>query len=421
MYLNKIKLSNFLFCFALFISFFPHTTFGIFNLKGSQISLIFPSFFFIFLIFSFDKIRFNFLILFIFISSILALVINFYFTNEIYISLVLRTITNYFFFFIFLACFNTYYYPNEEIIKKIIFSANFIWLIWGVVQLLDISSANFAFTNRSEHNKLVESRGLNSLATEASYFGMILILFNLFYLFKRKLLYSYLSKLELGYLIFNFVFIFFVVKSATTSILAMVIIILVFLKNLRLTSLKKILKFLFFIFATVIILSFFEIDDSKNRGISYIYAFFNLEDLKSLFYYDLSFNERTENFIAPIIGFLINSGMPGGFNGYVHISDEIRQIFFDLTNLRFIAPIYIENINSFKIISFFGDFIFQQGLIGVMIILVISNKILKKNSLIDSTIILIIIFIICTSPQMTYSFLPLLLFITMYDNKKINN
>lgn len=421
MSLKKTISSSYLFCIVLFLSLFPHTTFGVFNLKGSQISLIFPLFFLIFLVFFIFKLKFNFLIIFIFFSSIFALVINFYFTKEIYYSLILRTSMNYLFFFIFLACFNTYYYPNEKTIQKIIFSANFIWLIWGTVQLLDISSANFAFTNRSEHNRLVESRGLNSLATEASYFGMILILFNSFYLFKRKLLLSHLSKLEFRYLFFNFTFIFFVVKSASTSIVAAVIVILISIKNINIASLKKISKFLFYISIVAFILLFFEIDESKNRGISYMYAFFNLENLKELFYIDLSFNERTENFIAPIISFYLNSGMPGGFNGYAHMSDEIRQIFFDFTNLRFIAPLYIENINNFKIISFFGDFIFQHGLIGVMIILIISNKILKKNSLIDGTIILIIIFVICISPQMTYSLIPLLLFISMYDNKKINN
>ena len=61
MNLNKNPLPNKFFYLALFFSFFPHTTFGIFNYSGSQLSLIFPLFFFHFFFLIFVNLNFIFL------------------------------------------------------------------------------------------------------------------------------------------------------------------------------------------------------------------------------------------------------------------------------------------------------------------------------------------------------------------------
>lgn len=421
MYLKKTKLSNFLFCVALFVSFFPHTTFGIFNLGGSQISLIFPFFFFVFLICSIKILKFNFFILLIFLISLFAYIINFYFTEKYYYSLILRTSVNYFFFIIFLICFNTYYYPNEEKIKKIIFSSNIIWLIWGLVQVLGITNENFAFTNRTIKNSTVAARGLNSLATEPFYFGMILILFNSFYLFRSKFNSINLSKVEIQLLIFNFLSIFFIIKAASTTLLATLIFFIFFLKNYNLFKKNNIflISILFFI-SSASILYFFDVDKSSNRGLGYLIAFFNPEQIEQLFTHDWSFNSRVENMVSPLIGLYLNYGMPGGFNGYLDSRNEIEIIFYNLTSYSFISQINLMNINNMKISSFLGDFLFQQGIFGIFLILLITIKIFDNNSYINSLRILFIIFIITINAPMTYSLLPLLLYISMYS-KNLNN
>ena len=118
MIISKNQLSNYLFCISFFFSLFPHTTFGFLNIRDTQISLIFPFFFMIFFIFSINRFKFNYLILFIGFIFLLALTINLHFTSKIYFSTLSRTIINYFFFLIFLLCFYTFYETNEKRIKK---------------------------------------------------------------------------------------------------------------------------------------------------------------------------------------------------------------------------------------------------------------------------------------------------------------
>ena len=423
MYLNKIKLSNFLFCLALFLSFFPHTTFGIFNLKGSQISLIFPLFFFIFLFFSINRLKLNIFILSVIMISFFAFMINFFVTDQYYLTLIIRTAANYFFFIILFICFNTYYYPNEENIRKIILSANFIWLIWGALQALGITSENFAFTNRIVGTNIVSSRGLNSLATEPFYFGMILILFNSFYLFKSNFKSFNLSITESRLLILNFLTIFFIVKAATTSLMSLPIILVFFLKNHNFLSKKYIIVLLSILFIFFSAIYFFQIDKTTNRGLGYFFTFLDPEQVKYLFLSDWSFNSRFENMVSPLIGLHLNNGMPGGFNGYLNLRDEIGIIFYNLTNLNFVSKIDLNNINEMKISGFLGDFIYQQGIFGILIILLFVIKIFNNNSYFDSIIFLFMFFIITINPQMTFTFIPLLLFIAIYDkqNSQIKN
>ena len=145
--------------------------------------------------------------------------------------------------------------------------------------------------------------------------------------------------------------------------------------------------------------------------------------VKYLFLSDWSFNSRFENMVSPLIGLHLNNGMPGGFNGYLNLRDEIGIIFYNLTNLNFVSKIDLNNINEMKISGFLGDFIYQQGIFGILIILLFVIKIFNNNSYFDSIIFLFMFFIITINPQMTFTFIPLLLFIAIYDkqNSQIKN
>ena len=174
-------------------------------------------------------------------------------------------------------------------------------------------------------------------------------------------------------------------------------------------------------FIFIFIINFFEVSETTNRGLKYLFAIGNLEELNNLFLNDWSFNSRIENIFSPLIASYLNYGFPGGFNGYIDNREEIGRVFYNLSNLEFVSEININNINEMKISSFIGDFIFQEGIFGFVIILLIIMKIIKNNPFLDSLIILFIFFIITINAQMTYSLIPLLLFISMYNNKKINN
>lgn len=419
MNLNKNPLSKIFFYLALFFSFFPHTTFGIFNYGGSQISLIFPLFFLPFLLINFGKLKLDYFLLIIIILSFLPIILNFITTEKYYLTLIIRTLANYFFFIFFLICFKTYYETNELGIKKTLSLANIIWLSWGFLQVLGITDANFAFTNRSVGENIMVTRGVNSLATEPFYFGMILTLFNVFYLLNSNFKIINLAKKDKILLILNFLAIFFIAKAATTIAISFLIMFLFLLKNSNLLKKQNILMFFSFIFISIFIIYFFEVDQSTNRGLRYLFVIDDLEELNNLFVNDWSFNSRVENIVSPIIALYLNYGLPGGFNGYIDRREEIGAIFYSLSNLEFVSRVDLNNINEMKISSFFGDFIFQEGIFSFLIILLFIIKIKKKNSFLDSIIILFIFFIITINPQMTYSFLPLLLYLAMYKKKLI--
>ena len=57
--------------------------------------------------------------------------------------------------------------------------------------------------------------------------------------------------------------------------------------------------------------------------------------------------------------------------------EEIGRVFYNLSNLEFVSKIDINNINEMKISSFIGDFIFQEGIFGFIIILLLILKIIK--------------------------------------------
>lgn len=421
MNLNKNPSLNKFFCLVLFVSFFPHTTFGIFNYGGSQISLIFPLFFLPFLLVNLGKLKLdNFLLIIIFLSFI-PILLNFITTEKYYLTLIIRTLAAYFFFIFFLISFKTYYETNESGIKKTLSLANIIWIFWGFLQVLGVTDANFAFTNRSVGENIMLTRGVNSLATEPFYFGMILTLFNFFYLLESNFKISNLVRKEKILLTLNFFTIFFLVKAATTIGISLLMMLFFFFKNFNLLKKQNMVVLLSFIFIFIFIINFFEVDQTTNRGLKYLFAIGNLEELNNLFLNDWSFNSRVENIFSPLIASYLNYGFPGGFNGYIDNREEIGRVFYNLSNLEFVSKIDINNINEMKISSFIGDFIFQEGIFGFVIILLIIMKIIKNNPFLDSLIILFILFIITINAQMTYSLIPLLLFISMYNNKKINN
>ena len=172
-------------------------------------------------------------------------------------------------------------------------------------------------------------------------------------------------------------------------------------------------------FIFIFIINYFEVNETTNRGLKYLVVIDNLEELNNLFVKDWSFNSRIENIVSPLIASYLNYGFPGGFNGYIDNREEIGRVFYNLSNLEFVSKIDINNINEMKISSFIGDFIFQEGIFGFVIILLIIMKIIKNNSFLDSLMILFIFFIITINAHMTYSLLPLLLYLAMYKKKFI--
>jgi hypothetical protein len=248
---------------------------------------------------------------------------------------------------------------------------------------------------------------------------MILTLFNFFYLLDSDFKISNLARKEKILLILNFFTIFFIAKAATTIGISLLIMLLFFSKNFNFFQKQNVVMLLSFSFIFIFIINFFEVDESTNRGLRYLVIIDNLEELNNLFVNDWSFNSRVENIVSPLIASYLNNGFPGGFNGFIDNREEIGRVFYNLSNLEFVSKIDINNINEMKISSFIGDFIFQEGIFGFIIILLLILKIIKNNSFLDSLIILFIFFIVTINPQMTYSFLPLLLYLAMYKKKFI--
>jgi hypothetical protein len=143
-----------------------------------------------------------------------------------------------------------------------------------------------------------------------------------------------------------------------------------------------------------------------------IYAQLDLglfQSLKAIIVYDKSINDRLLNAVFPYIGFIVNSGIPGG----IHSFYETSNILSEYSNGFFWA-----GLGSNKILSFIGAFIYELGFFGVFVFIYIFYFVKDGNY--SRLIEISLLFVLLNSAiPVAFPFIPIIIAIMYY--KKINN
>ena len=255
-------------------------------------------------------------------------------------------------FFISLGAYKFLSYING-LPYKFFCSVVYIWLLVGMLQMF--LYPNFlSFLFHQMRGALLDGRGVTGLATEPTYYGLMLGLFFVIYLINNW----YNRSKFLGFLILFQMF--FLSRSATVGVIfILALIILIFILLLRLN-----IKLILTISILSILISFFfvlTIDLYKELRI-YKVSQIAIEHPKAILKTDFSVSERVNHVVFPIVGMVENWFLPSGFGTFGEYLTEKKdsgkyKIFFSHV---FFRP-------SNRILSGHGKVFFELGGIGLLV------------------------------------------------------
>lgn len=320
--------------------------------------------------------------------------------------LLVRAIASYSAFFITLSVV-IIYFIRFGIPLKIIVTSNLIYLIVAAMQIF-LGSHTFNFLVRP-NSFLDPSRGEISLTPEPTMFAIVLFFWSWIYL----LIYDYKPNKKIFLLILiNMVFILTIAKSSMGILFILVgslSYLLMFIKKK-----KTILLIALFALTFLIALNFMLYYFPASRFAKLIVIFTQLdlglfESLKALIVYDKSINDRLLNAVFPYLGFIMNSGIPGGTHSFY----EMSVILSEYSNGFFWA-----GLGSNKILSFAGAFIYELGFFGIFVFIYVFY--LVKDGTFSRLIEIFLLFVLLNSAiPVAFPLIPIIIAIMYY--KKINN
>lgn len=334
----RVNVQSFLFSVLILVSFFPWVSFRANGMDTQPWAILVAALF----VFS-PLLKINKNSLWI-LSALIVVVSIAIFSNQEDIFSLLRSTLNYFFllflFFIFYNLFQKY-----EIPLNLIYYTNCVYLIFAIAQIVfGDPLVNFFAPIRT-----TENRGFSSLAVEPSYFGLVLMMYNILYLKIRN---YKLQSVALALFIINILFIFFVSQSSITILYLMLMAFLFFIYKVNLK---------FFIFSSVLAISsfflfeYFFIDSRVYR----VFSFIITDGPLLLIYNDASVNYRVSSIIYPLHGMLNNGFLPGGFSSYKETVTFLNSFYNDF--------FWYGGHN--KIHSYLGTLFYELGFVGIIMTL----------------------------------------------------
>ena len=374
----------------------------------------------------FNKIKIDNKIIFIIFFFIIGILISLIIGSDFQLNLVLRSFYNYFMFLILLIIF---FQEKEKVLKtlpRIIFIVNIIWLIFACVQFLEIYNYNFAsrWSGSFAFDEATTGRGVYSFAPEPSFFAFFLIFCSWIIFIKNDFKIKNFKKNEIFLIFFNFLSIVFLCKSTLGVIIIFTIISIfsleIFIKSIY-NSKNKFYYLIISFFTIYVFLLFYiffidQFNFDNNRSLKFLKNV--LSDKSYFFYafeYDESISSRIENILFPITGFFHNYTLPGGLSGYNFMREDLNLHY---NNVFICSTPNCEFYSGKKIMSVFGDIIFQLGIFGMMSIFFIFKLCLnsKINYTFSNLASLFLIFFMAI--PISFVLLPYL--ITMISNYEKN-
>ena len=351
--LNKIYLNKFLGVCLFIFSFIPWVSFGLNNLDSQPWPFIFAILFLLGL----KKITLPRYSIHIFFLVVIGFFFIYLFTNSIENFYILRALVNYLSLPLFYICYYNYFLRYGFPLRIFIFF-NIFWIVFGIIELF-IPEISVLITKLRTDS----SRGVTSLANEATDFGIYLffsslIVVNLNYLLKQ----NQINKL----LIINFLSVLFLAKSSMVMLFYIICISFFLMFKFYYTILdKKIIKknlinVLFLILLFLVIFSLFK-DLLLNTRIYYLTnRLVNEQSIMKIVITDWSINSRVESVYFSIVGSFKNLLLPGGLDSFIEMRKEI------LSSMQ--TENFYNRVESNKIMSWIGALSYELGIFGLIII-----------------------------------------------------
>jgi len=346
---NRLTIAKFFGGLAILVSLFPWVGFNILNTDSQP----WPLFFFVIFLATIPKKVItpkNFYILFL--IFIIGIFISIFESNNMFSFLTIRAIYNYLaFVIVFIGFYN--YLLKFGFPIKIFIIANFIWLAGGLVELYSADLLQSIAPQRT-----TSGRGVTSFAPEPSFFAVYLFFSSWSILLANE--YRLEKNIKL-ILLFNFVSFFVLAKSAMGILYLLIgFSFIVFYHLFRIQINKRVLKTLIIgiLFFVVIALIFFPYLQ-ENRYVDLAIKISSELNPFDIFYLDASMNERLQHIVFSIHGVFLNYMMPGGFDTFIYHHNYL---------VNFYNNYFWWDQGSVKILSWIGDWIYQLGFFGIIVI-----------------------------------------------------
>ena len=382
----------------IFIAFMliPWVNFGL-NSRDSQIWPLILGLVFIALHFR-EKLNVNYI--YFFIIPIFALYVWLFYSELNYAGpsgfVAIRSVLSYASFSVCLVGF-LMYMKKKSFPWKVFYTINFIYLSVAMIQLFipEIVSSIVNTRDITFTNVATVARGVTSLAPEPTFFGIFLYFLSFIYLaqcdFKPDKFLTFV-------LLLNLFAIIFLSRSSMTILYLIVSLPILFVRLKPSHSILILLVGAVFIFLTVLIFS-------ETRMIRLFELLFELGPT-SLLLIDESINDRVAHVVFPFHGSILNDFMPGGFHSWSDMHTELTLLWDGIFWYGTAGPI----------MSFFGLYVYELGIIGAIFLLFIFLSIQdgSYSRLVESIVLFIIL---NSSIPPSFPLLPILIGIYLKKNE----
>ena len=396
---SNIEFSNKFFGNTLIIfALIPWVSFGLNNLDSQPWTFITAIIFCLFI----KRIIFPKYSKKIFILVILGLIYATSITSSMDISII-RGFINYLSLPLLYVAFYNYFIRYGVPIKLFII-LNFLWIFFGFIELFFPEIMSLLFKMRT-----TPSRGVTSLAPEATFFAIYLF-FSSLLLFELKNLVN--NKKFFILLIINFLAVLFLAKSSMVVLFYVIslfsFLIYKFFYILRdLKILKKNIKN-YIIWPTIILIILILFKDVLLGTRLYsLSAFLFEKSIMEIIKTDASINSRVESIYFSLVGFYKNYFLPGGFDSFI----EMRRQILDTS----VSKYFLNRYESDKIMSWIGSILYEIGFFGFMVTVFLFKAIHNKSR--GSIFYIITLFVILLSAvPVAFPLVPMVIALIAYNN-----
>lgn len=364
---------------------------GIFNLQSDQqpfVHLLSIPLFLIFIFFArIDKVSMVlfFPLFLVFVLLILSPEMNSF-----------RSAYNYISFFIVFFVALSLFKSTKINFNHVLLLTFWLWFFVGFVQLFYADFLLFLVNNP----RTTEGRGVTSLATEPTYYGIVMLFYILFFKLSEirfKSLYIFLCSFA----------VLFIAKSAMAALFLFLYLFVVSFFG-RYWSIRFLYLTIFFSIPFI----FQYLPDSRMKQL--ISSIF--DDPVKVVLVDASVNDRFFHVFLPIKGFFENLGLPYGFSSFVDYSTDQIGIYSTVIIVEWFSV-------SGRIMSGLGSALFELGFFGLIYIFlpiyILYPLRIHGMSLFISTLFLYFVIFVSAVP-VGFTFFPVFLAFVYYKTRYLN-
>lgn len=296
------------------------------------------------------------------------------------------------FFVIFFVALGLFKYTKVNF-EFILFLTFWLWFFVGLIQLFIPDFLTFLVNNP----RTTAERGVTSLATEPTYYGVVMLFYVLFFRIIKP-------KYEMVYVFLATVAIFVFAKSAMA---ALFLILYFFVASFfgRYWS----IRFFYIILLFFLPLFFHLLPDSRLKNLlsSLIKSPFDVVLL------DASVNDRFFHIFLSLKGFFVDFGFPHGFTGFAAFAERQLSIYSDIIIVEWFSL-------SDRIMSGLGAALFELGFIGLVYLFIpmfVMYPLLKYGFGFFLSVIFLFYILYFSAVPIGFSLFPLFLAVVYYNTR----